>query len=504
MIRLTFLLIVAAAALAPVTAFALDVAISNAADLAKLSAATPGTTYILADGTYQSGNISCSANGTAAAPIVVRAEHLKGAKIVFSGGVVEGFKVSGAHWHFEGLEVSGACPNDSDCEHAFHVTGAAVGFVLRDCKISDFNAELKVNSAQVAGVMTTPHNGLVEANDVGDTHGRKTSNPVTKLNIDTGDDWIVRDNIVHDAFKDGGDGVSYAVFMKSGGSRGLIENNLIICARDIATGGTRIGLSFGGGGTGNPYCAPAFDASVPCAIEHSDGVMRNNIIANCSDVGIYLNKAKNTSVIYNTLVATSGIDFRFAATTGQATGNLLEGKIRARDGGTFKDGGNVIINSNFFKSTYKAPLLGDLSLLGPAPAGVLDQGPLPGPERDYCGRLRVDGKPDFGALEHSLGNCATLAGGDQQVSAPATADSDGIVESTIDAGGSPDASAVDVSGSIDAVLSDSGAAAAAAATSAPTGCAAQSAGQLEGSLLVSFLFVLAFYARRAQRKAISN
>lgn len=478
------------ASLLPIAAFALEVPIANSADLAKLATATPGTTFVLADGNYQSGNIACSAHGTAAAPIVVRAEHTKGAKIAFSGGVVEGFKVSGANWHFEGLDVRGACPSDSDCEHAFHVSGAASGFVLRDCKISDFNAELKVNSASVAGVMTTPNAGLVERNDVGDSHGRKTSNPVTKLNIDTGDDWIVRDNIVHDAFKDGGDGVSYGVFMKSGGSRGLIENNLVICARDIPTGGTRIGLSFGGGGTGNPYCAPAFDASVPCAIEHTDGVMQNNIIANCSDVGIYLNKAKNTSVIYNTLVATSGIDFRFSTTTGQARGNVLEGKIRARDGGTFKDGGNVILNTIFFTATYKAPLQGDLSLLGAAPAGLLDQGPLPGPMRDYCGRLRIDGKPDFGALEHSLGNCPTLGGGDLQADAPAIADGGNVVES--DAGSSPDAG-----------VTDAAVAAALAPAPTPKGCSAGSTGEPLGFASLNFLFLVAICARRRSREGRS-
>src|SRR5262249_28754447 len=161
--------------------------------------------------------------------IVVRAAMPLGAVIEFDA--LEGFKVSGAHWHFEDLEVRGVCASDPNCEHAFHVTGAADGFVLRRSKVIDFNAQLKVNAALVGSTMTMPNNGLVEYNEVGDTRGRNTSNPVTKLNIDGGNDWIVRGNYLHDAYKLLGDGTSYTAFMKSGGQRGLFERNLVVCSQ---------------------------------------------------------------------------------------------------------------------------------------------------------------------------------------------------------------------------------------------------------------------------------
>lgn len=405
-------------------ALAADVAIASAADLSKLSGAVaPGTVFVLADGTYDApGNVSCSANGTEAAPNVVRAANPGKAKITFSAGTVEGFKVTGAHWHFEGLDVRGTCGADSSCEHAFHVTGGATGFWLRQSKVSDFNAQLKVNADKVNGVMTIPHKGLIEGNDLGDSRGRKTSNPVTKLNIDTGDDWVIRGNVIHDFFKDGGDTVSYGVFLKSGGNRGLIESNLVLCARDVPTGGARIGTSLGGGGTGNQYCAPAFDANVPCSIEHTDGVIQNNIIANCSDVAVYLNEAKNTKVLHNTMIGTAGVDFRFATTSGEARGNLYEGRIRSRDSGTFTDGGNKLVDAAFFAASYTAPLTGDLRLKAGPPAAAIDLAPAPGVPSDYCGRARTDGKPDFGALESSLGDCATLQGGTGGTTPPTGAD----------------------------------------------------------------------------------
>lgn len=371
--------------------------------VAAISNAHAGDEIVLADGTYALTGVSCSAVGTEAAPITVRAANPLGAHIEFDA--LEGFKVSGAFWHFEGLDVRGVCASDPNCEHAFHVTGAADGFVLRASRVRDFNAQLKVNAAMINGSYVQPNRGLIEYNELADTRGRNTSNPVTKLNIDTGDDWVIRGNFIHDAFKNGGDGISYATFMKSGGHRGLIERNLVVCSKDT-TGGTRIGLSFGGGGTAPQFCAPAYDANIPCSVEHSDGIIRNNIIASCSDVGIYINRGKNSSVLYNTLIATSGVDFRFDTTSGVAVGNVLGGVIRPRDGGTVTASNNLA-SVTTFDSWYLAPLVGDLKVMGDV-SSLIGAGPARNDvQDDYCGRPRPLGMVTLGALEHSLGDCVT-------------------------------------------------------------------------------------------------
>ncbi|MFN0246480.1 MAG: chondroitinase-B domain-containing protein [Kofleriaceae bacterium] len=372
-----------------------------------ISDAQPGDEIVLADGTYTLTGIACSSPGMASAPITVRAANRRMAQIRMDS--VEGFRVTAPYWTFEGLDIEGVCATDDDCEHAFHVTGAAHHFVLRDSRVRDFNAQLKVNAAMVSGTMTAPDAGLIEGNDIGDTRGRNTANPVTKLNIDTGDDWIVRGNYLHDAQKLLDNRTSYVAFLKSGGKRGLVERNLVICAKDDPTGGTRIGLSFGGGGTGNQFCAPAYDASVPCATEHYDGVMRNNIIVNCSDVGIYLNESANTKLLYNTLIATAGIDFRFMTTTGEAVGNVLAGQIRTtRDQATGTKTNNLeMVPAAMFTSWYADPMNGDLSVIGDVSSLV-----AAGPARtdvvdDYCARTRPSSTVTLGALEHSLGACAT-------------------------------------------------------------------------------------------------
>lgn len=388
------------------TAHAGVVNVSTAAELmTALGAAKAGDEIVLAAGTYRLTGASCAAVGSEAQPIVVRAATPLGALVEFDG--LEGFRVTGAHWHFEGLDVRGVCASDPSCEHAFHVSGAAHGFVLRGSRVRDFNAQLKVNASMINGTMTAPDRGLIEYNEVGDTRGRATSNPVTKLNIDTGDDWIVRGNYLHDAQKLQGDTVSYAAFLKSGGKRGVVERNLVVCSRET-TGGTRIGLSLGGGGTAPQFCAPAYDANVPCDVEHDGGTIRNNIIANCSDVGIYLNRAKASKVLYNTLIGTAGVDFRFATTSGEAVGNVLTGMIRPRDGGTVAATSNMqSVAVTTFQAMYRDPLVGDLVVTGDV--STLAGGPArPDVPNDYCAKLRPPTMATLGAIEHSLGGCETL------------------------------------------------------------------------------------------------
>ena len=128
------------------TAHARVVPVATSAELTTaIGAAVAGDEIVLADGTYALTGVTCSAVGTSAAPIIVRAANRQMAKVEFNGA--EGFKVTGAYWTFEELDIKGVCPSDSTCEHAFHVTGAAHYFVLRGSKVADFNAQLKVNAS---------------------------------------------------------------------------------------------------------------------------------------------------------------------------------------------------------------------------------------------------------------------------------------------------------------------------------------------------------------------
>mgnify|MGYP003865258583 CR=1 FL=1 len=262
--------------------------------LTALKNATPGETIQLMPGNYpiKKRSISINQTGRATAPITVRSTQLGTVKINLISA--EGFHVQSPYWVFENLEIQGQCISHDYCEHAFHVTGNGHSFVLRNNKIYDFNAALKVNGDLVNGKTLYPDYGLIEKNSIYNTTPRYTKNPVNLLNINSVDGWVVRSNLISDFSKKGGNNlVSTGAYMKGNSHNGLFENNLINCEHTLpADLGLRIGLSFGGGGTGKQFCR-----DTNCDSEHTNGIIRNNIILNCShDVGIYLNKAKHTKI----------------------------------------------------------------------------------------------------------------------------------------------------------------------------------------------------------------
>lgn len=379
--------------------------VTTSAELARaVATARAGETILLADGTYDvASKIAASTRAPADAPIVVRAEHKWRASIRSSGVIA--FEVTGSNWEFRDLDIRGVCAADDTCEHAFHVV-AARDIRLIGNRLVDFNAALKVNAIG----RTMAEGGLVENNVVFDTHPRHTGATVAALNIDAANDWIIRGNVIYDFHKDRGDQVSYGAYVKGGARKPIFERNLILCSRHDEDGGIRVGLSFGGGGTGGQFCSPGWDAKVPCDPEVTGGIMRNNIVANCSDVGIYLNRAKDTSLLFNTLIRTHGIDVRFPSSSATVHGNLLAGRIHARDGGHFTATDNMDrMISGRLEDWYQNPDAGDLRLKSTPTALLGKAGTDLQITTDYCGRPRKT-PLDIGALQSSLGSCPTIPG----------------------------------------------------------------------------------------------
>jgi MYXO-CTERM domain-containing protein len=225
--------------------------------------------------------------------------------------------------------------------------------------------------------------------------------------------------------------------------------------------------------------------------------MRNNVIVNCSDVGIYLNKAKNTKVLYNTLIATTGVDFRFATTTGEADGNVLASQIRGRDGGMFIAKTNLMDVVDF-ATWYVDPMNGDLRKKGDL-STLLQKGALRvDVTDDYCARARTDPKLDLGALESTLGDCDTtrppLGGG----VIPGDAGADGGTPT--DAGG--DASASDTGVTSDGGGTDGGVGSDAGAPDegvTDTGCGCAVPGPRAEGGLATIGLALVLAARRRRR-----
>ena len=247
---------------------------------------------------------------------------------------VEAIVVNQPYWVFENLTLRGVCVQDSRCEHAFHVVGRARATVLRNNRIEDFNAQIKLNGEDGHW----PDDGLVQFNTLIDTRARRTARPVTPVDLVAASGWRLADNLVSGFVKAGGDRISYGLYMKGGGHGGRIERNLVVCSpADISRPGVRVGLSFGGGGTAAENCRDA-----RCEAEHSGGLMANNVVAHCNDFGIDVFRSSNATVAFNTLVNTAGIDVRRVPASAALIGNVLDGRLRTRDGGQTSTQSNLV------------------------------------------------------------------------------------------------------------------------------------------------------------------
>ena len=301
-----------------------------------LKDAKAGDVFTVFPGSYiLSNTVKLEANGTLRQPITLKPVKPGTVKILVPRAV--GFKVSGKNWIIEGFDIKGVCKTDDGCEHAFHIVGNADDLVIRNNTLTEFNAAIKANGDGKGAATQFPDRVRIENNNIYNSAPRQTRRSVTPIDVVGGKHWRVKNNFIADFAKAKGNKVSYGAFLKGNSSSGLFDQNLIICEWRHK-GGVRLGLSFGGGGTGQQYCERQ-----NCAIEHSRGVIRSNVILNCpADVGVYLNKAANTKLINNTILNTAGVDVRFGTSSAHFAGNIIEGRIKDRDNGTHQEFGNLV------------------------------------------------------------------------------------------------------------------------------------------------------------------
>lgn len=316
------------------------ISVSNAEDLlSALYKATPGQQIILEPGRYElSRTIGLKNSGLLKAPIRLTGRSLDEVNLVLSG---EGFLVTGAFWKFENINFIGECKNHDDCHHALHIVGSATDIIIKNNRFRDFNAAIKVNGID----KNYPDRGLIDSNTFYNLSPRNTNDPVAPIDIVAANDWKVSANFIADIQKIGGDGVSYAAFMKGNSSGGIFERNLVMCEANIH-GGEHIalGLSFGGGGTGAPFFRDGKKD-----LEARGGIIRNNVIAHCpNDVGIYINRSSDILVHNNIIYNTTGVDVRFENSTSKLYHNVISGRLSTRNGATISVGTNMIESRNFF------------------------------------------------------------------------------------------------------------------------------------------------------------
>lgn len=300
-----------------------------------LAQAVPGQVIALAPGRYAIAGEPLQLNraGSAAAPITLRgpAPGEGAAELVVN--IAEGMVVSAPYWRVQGLQLRGGCASDSDCDHAFHIVAGGSHFYAGGNTLMDFNAHFKINGSDGR----FPDFGVLERNTLSNHDVRHTGNAVTPIDMVAASGWQIRGNLITDFVKGEGDQISFGAYAKGAGKDNRFERNVVWCEQRLrGRPGARVGLSFGGGGSGPSYCRDQ-----RCIVEQEGGVMESNLVAACSDDGIYLNNAANTRISNNSLLGTTGISVRFAGSSATLDGNLIEGPVRSRNGGVVRDGDNI-------------------------------------------------------------------------------------------------------------------------------------------------------------------
>jgi pectate lyase len=311
-----------------------------------LKTSQPGTSILIAPGVYrfEQPYIIVSAKGTLTEPILLHANKL--GDVIFEMKSREGLLIKGGHWRIQNIIFRGAKDKNDSVDHAIHIIGDANNIHVLHNEFVNFNAHIKSNGyADKVGNSHFPDNVLIANNNFYNEWKRNTVVPVTPIDVVGGNNWTIENNFIADFANFGrkGRAVVYGAFMKGGGENGLFNNNVVNCSWRVpytSAVDVRIGLSFGGGGTGKSFCQ-----SEECIYEHKHGEMKNNTILNCSnDVSVYINKGQDISVHSNVMRNSLGIDVRFEGSRARVFNNYLDGRIKARDGAQIHYYDNTFLN----------------------------------------------------------------------------------------------------------------------------------------------------------------
>ncbi|MRV76428.1 right-handed parallel beta-helix repeat-containing protein [Duganella sp. FT92W] len=370
-----------------------EVLVSNDVEwLRAMAGAQPGQSITLLPGRYLiDHSVDVMRPGEEGAPITVRAQ-VPGSVTVESA-TDEALRIQAPYWRFENLTIRGKCKGATQCEHFFHISGNAHHFVAVNNTIVDFDAHFKINGD--GGKF--PDHGLIASNTLRNDSARESSKPVTPVDLVAASHWRIERNLISDFIKSSGDKISYGAFVKGAGSNNVIAQNIVICEDKLrGLPGQRVGLSLGGGGTGKNYCRDG-----RCITEQTGGVIRSNLVVSCSDDGIYLNAASRSKLVHNTLLDTGGISVRFAESSAEIEGNLVDGSIRSRDGGILHLGDNrqtatarLYLGGHPQRDLFRDATALDFGWRTPADSRLAASEEVP----DLCGGKRP-GTPRYGAFE---------------------------------------------------------------------------------------------------------
>lgn len=251
---------------------------------AAVKAANPGDTIAIAPGTYKVDSLRIEKAGKKASPITLACTGDKGYAVLNLTTSVC-VKLKAPYWNFSGIHFKG---NPAKTQAVIQIVGESGASHIRftDCKISGSSMYAVKSSRSMEKA----------SNDVIFDYCEAFNTGKTCLDFVAGEDWVVRRTYVHHYGQAGG--VCYGIFLKGGSVNGLFEGNLV----DGKSKATTVGISFGGGKTGEQWIRHEGGEPAP---EHVNGIARNNNVINTTDVAYHTNESEG-SKFYNNLAYNCG------------------------------------------------------------------------------------------------------------------------------------------------------------------------------------------------------
>ena len=250
--------------------------------------------------------------------------------VIFELDKKVGFEIDSPFWHFDSIIFKGTCDKDSSCDHAFHLKAGADNVIFTNNDFVNFNAAIKSNGEvdKQTALSAFPSYVNISHNRFYNEWVRNTHLPVTPIDVVGGKGWRIEHNFISDFAKALGNRVAYGAFLKGGSQNGTFYKNVVACSYKLPFlnfSDTRVGLSFGGGGTSPEFCQ---SESRGCQYEHYNGNMDSNVIFNClTDVSVYINKSQQIKMVSNVLLNSLGINIANASSDIDVRENILHGNI---------------------------------------------------------------------------------------------------------------------------------------------------------------------------------
>lgn len=391
------------------TAAAITTAIANA---------KPGQVITIAPGTYTfNSNVQVRNHGTSTSKIFLRAATE--GTVTLRTNSLEGFVVRGSNWVFENLKIQGACTTATSCEHAVHIVNNADDVIFRNNEFINYSSHFKLNQETVSGVQYMPDRLWIIRNKFYNTVANGFNGPHNPLNIDGGDNHIIRGNIIADFASSLSAKAASAIYPKSGARYMLAEQNLIICKKLVNNSNTVRGIYMGDG-----TISSAWPKARPANIygESVQNTFRNNVILNCngsgSSAGIFVGDDSGSKILHNSNINSKPMFIGAKMYTTTTNRQILPTQIRRNvinNGLTYWGDANtrvmqIVDNFTMTNTTqtglFVAPLSGNLTVqyLGSGLSNRVNTETAA--QYDFCGNLR-DATTDLGAIDYDLPGAST-------------------------------------------------------------------------------------------------